>query len=132
MLLANFVILAHAVIPHHHHHEQVCMDNTCCQEDVTDHKHKTPGHNHQHDGDNHAATCVLKQAIALPANQGRQEFDSVNSSDNHSHDFLFTLYNDGAEKEMPAFLSLVSTPEITFPYSKYLSSSLGLRAPPTV
>jgi hypothetical protein len=131
MLIANMVLLAHAVVPHHHHHEQVCIDNTCCKEDA-DHKHNTPEQNHQHDGDKNTATCVLKQAIALPANQGRQEFDSVNSPDNHSHDFLFTLYNDGAETEIPAFPSLVSTPEITFSYSTYLISSLGLRAPPTI
>ena len=132
MLLANLVLLAHAVVPHHHHHEQVCINNTCCREDVMDHEHNTPEHNHQHDGGKNTAACVLKQEVVLPSNQGRQECDFVNSTDNHSYDFLFTLFNSGAETGIPDFHTVASTPDITFSYSVHVTNSSGSRAPPTV
>ena len=132
MILANIVLLAHAVVPHHHHHEQVCIESACCQEDIPDHGHNSPQDNHQHDDSKNSGTCILKQAIALPSNLGKQELKYIESTDSPSHFFLFTLNNEASETVTPAILNTVFATESRFSYTDYITSSAGLRAPPTV
>ena len=132
ILLANTVLLAHAVVPHHHHHEQVCIDNTCCQENAKDHEHNTPQDNHQHDGDNNSATCVLKQVVVLPSNLGRQENACYYGYDNHSYDFISIVFLTGNDEFIPVFRIFDSVNDLASSYPSFLNTSLGLRAPPIV
>ncbi|MDO8929244.1 MAG: hypothetical protein Q7W54_09685 [Bacteroidota bacterium] len=134
ILLANIVLLAHAVVPHHHHKEQVCIENEHCQNDSLAHKHNTPEHNHEHDGENSSESCALKQAVAIPANSLRQEFKYLGCDDNHSPfvHFQAILFGNEFNSFVPKIISIAQIPLITSPHSNLVSASLGLRAPPVV
>lgn len=131
ILLANIVLLAHAVLPHHHHEQIVCIENTHCACDTDAHVHNTDAKDHQHDGNANSTACVLKQAVLIPSAQGRILNTCQNCSDNHNHDF-YILSNFG-------YADLQSSPEVVtyipkFPsfFISFVTISLGLRAPPIV
>lgn len=128
IFLANIVLLAHAVLPHHHHKQQVCIEQTHCAGDAISHSHSTTGHNHQHDETNSEA-CILKQAVIIPTSQARLLNNCDNCSDNHNHDFFIPSYF-GLETLQPITVTVSTVSEFTF--SSYITSSLGLRAPPIV
>jgi len=132
MILANIVLLAHAVVPHHHHHEQVCTESACCQEDVLNHEHNLPEDNHRHDDSKNTGTCILKQAIALPSNLGKQELRYNASTDTPSYFFLFVLNVDASVTGCTEERTTAFAPVSIFSYTKYVTCSAGLRAPPTV
>lgn len=129
ILIANLVLLAHAVLPHHHHEQQVCIERTHCVEDVTIHSLNSTD-NHQHDGSD-STTCVLKQAVIIPSSQTRFINNCDNCSDNHIHDYII-LSNLGYEHTQ--FVSEIVThiPEFPSFYTTFVTPTLGLRAPPTV
>ncbi len=133
ILIANFVLLAHAFVPHHHHQQQVCIERTHCKTDSESHKHKAnePNHHNEHDDEN-STNCLLKQAVILPVHQPRQLNECSDCNDNHSHDFQSTLFNVSHETVIPSCKIVISAIEVTPYYSSLLQSSLGLRAPPTV
>lgn len=131
ILLANIVLLAHAVVPHHHHQSIACVESSHCQDDNIAHKHNAPADNHQHDGSS-SANCILKQAVIVPSNQGKNETDCVFCSLNHSLDLQFTLPYTGNEAIIPIFSIVASIPDVSFSFSSYITTSLGLRAPPLV
>ena len=134
LVLVNILLLAHTIIPHHHHQTQVCLQNSHCQDDGIAHKHSNHEPQHEHDGKNNSDNCILKQAIVLPGNQVKQEFKNLNNADYHSHfnDYQFILLNTD-KAVIIAFFSL-NTADFSFttPFSDFVSSSLGLRAPPVV
>jgi len=130
LLVANMILLAHAVIPHHHHQAQVCVERRHCQANHTA-QHITPKHHHHHEGKDSSTDCVLKQAVVLPANQIKQENDCLNSRID-SQDYPYTLFIS----EDAAFISgncvAESIQNISSSYPYYINTSLGLRAPPSV
>ncbi len=134
ILLANIVLLAHTVVPHHHHKEQVCIENEHCQNDSLAHKHNTPEHNHQHDGENSSESCALKQAVVVPANSLRHEFKCLGCDDNHSQLVYFQaiLFVSEYISFVPKIISIAQIPLITSSHSNLVSTSSGLRAPPVV
>lgn len=134
ILLANIVLLVHAVVPHHHHQEQVCIVNEHCQNDSLAHEHNTPEHNHEHDGENSSESCALKQAVVIPANLVRQEFKCLGCDDNHSTfvHFHAILFSNEFIPFVPKVVSNEQIPLITYSHSNFVSASLGLRAPPAV
>ena len=134
ILLANIILLAHAVVSHHHHQEQVCIVNAHCQNDSIAHKHNTSGHNHQHDGENSSESCALKQAVVIPANSLRQEFKCLGCDDNHSPfiHFQAILFSNEFMSFVPKIISDAQIPLKTSSHFNFVSTSLGLRAPPIV
>ncbi|HBL77329.1 MAG: hypothetical protein A2W90_21840 [Bacteroidetes bacterium GWF2_42_66] len=128
IVLANFVLLVHAVIPHHHHQSHVCIENSHCQCDSETHSHCNP--EHEHDG-NDSNDCLLKQVVALPSNQVKQECKCI-CTDHHSHPdhSSFVLFNTGAEVSIPIFYFDTSIPIIVFSYPSLVITTAGLRAPP--
>jgi hypothetical protein len=134
LIIVNIILLAHAVIPHHHHQTQVCLQNSHCQDDGIAHKHSNPEPQHEHDGKNNSDNCILNQAIVLPVNQVKQEFKNYNNSDYHSHlnDFQFILLYTETEVFIAFFTLITADFSVTSSYSDFVSSSLGLRAPPVV
>jgi len=131
ILLANIVLLVHAVTFHHHHHTPNCNESTHCQSNDIACKHSSPADSHQHDGSG-AEDCGLEQAVVLPSNQGRHESDRIAGPDNLSYDSLFTLVHAGTDSLIPAFDIDLPIPVVHYSYASFIVASLGLRAPPTV
>lgn len=133
ILIANFVLLSHAIIPHHHHDKLVCIERTHCENDSKAHQHEAndQNHKHEHDGKNNS-NCILKQSVALPVQQGKQLNECSDCNDNHSHDFQYLLFNVSGETFIPTCKIVISAIEVTPLYFTLLQSSLGLRGPPTV
>ena len=132
LVFANIILLAHAVIPHHHHQQLVCIEKTHCDGEKESHEHSLPERNHQHDGNDNPFSCILKQAIALPINPGKELSDCISSLSNFSLNYFITsvltedrfLINDNQASDLIPFLFAE--------YTYYISSNLGLRAPPAV
>lgn len=127
ILLANIVLLAHAVLPHHHHEQQVCIERTHCASDTETHVHNNDAKDHQHDGNANSTACVLKQAILIPSAQIR----ILNNCDNHNHDF-YILSNFGHVDLQPVSEVVTCNPEFPSFFISFVTTSLGLRAPPIV
>jgi hypothetical protein len=132
ILLANFVLLSHAVIPHHHHEKQVCIESTHCESDSEAHQHEATeqNHNHNHEHDGNGSSCILKQAFVLNISKGKQINGCSDCNNNHSHDFQFILFNVSPETFIPTCKTVILAIEVTPFYSALLQSSLDLRAPP--
>jgi hypothetical protein len=132
ILIANFVLLYHAVIPHHHHDKQVCIERAHCKSDSEAHQHEATEQNHNHQHDGNSSSCILNQVFVSPASQSKQIHECSDCNDNHSHDFQFILFNVSPETVIPSCKSVISAIEVTPLYSSLLQSSLDLRGPPTV
>jgi hypothetical protein len=131
IILANIVLLAHAVFPHHHHEQQVCIERTHCASDAEAHGHNTDAKDHQHDGNANSTECVLKQAFVIPSSQAKFVNNCDNCSDNHNHHF-FILSNFGYVDLQPDFEVVTYIPEFSSFLISFVTTSLGLRAPPLV
>jgi hypothetical protein len=134
LLLANLIILAHAVVPHHHHQRLVCIEKEHCINDSNTDKNVTFEDNHIHDGNNNSADCVLNETIVVSTNQWKQEFKfKSNTSDPSGHnDFQNSSLNNGSETLYTVSSHFVSDHTFNFSYTNLVSASLGLRAPPVV
>ena len=76
LMLANFILLAHAVVPHHHHNKQVCLEKTHCIHDGFTDEHDNNRDSHSHDGENNHNDCVLKEPVGVLSNQWRSDSNS--------------------------------------------------------
>jgi hypothetical protein len=134
ILIANIVLLAHAVVPHHHHKSQVCIVSCHCQADCQDHNNNLPGHNNQHDGNNESDCCVLKQAVAIPSNLVKQDFRGFDSDNNHPDfdGFQCVLFDNELDIFEPIDSSVAKLQFLSSNYSHFVNTSIGLRAPPIV
>ena len=131
ILLANIVLLAHAVVPHHYHQIVACVESSHCPDNNVPYNRDTPEDNHENDGSS-SANCILQQAVIVSSNQGKNETDCIFCSHNHSLDLQFTLPYNGNEAIIPIFSIVASMPDVSFCFSSYITTSLGLRAPPLV
>ena len=135
ILISNIILLGAAAIPHHHHHSQICFQATHCKNDKSEPDNENNSHNHEHDGKTGIDLCLLKQAVVLPSSQARQELRFPDFPDSHS--FFYTI-NSFDIKACDPVISVPLSPLIGFydripsSYSCCVSSSLGLRAPPSV
>ena len=130
VLLANIILLAHAVLPHHYHEKLVCIESTHCAEDATNHSQNSVEHNHQHDG-NDNITCILNQAVFILPTQGQIFNDCENCNDTHNHDFCITkAFEYQHFQALPTTVRVVPK-NISF-FTSFVSSTSGLRAPPLV
>ena len=135
IFLSNIILLASAAIPHHHHHSQICFQATHCKNDNSEPDNGNNNHNHEHDGNTGIDLCLLKQAILLPANQEKQEFRVLDPTDSHSCYCVFQCPDikcNDPETGIPLSPLIGFYDRIPFSYSSCVSSSLGLRAPPSV
>jgi hypothetical protein len=134
ILLANIVLLVHAVVPHHHHKSLVCVESNHCQSDNSAHNHSTAAHDHEHDGSAGTENCVLKQAVVIPVNSVKPEFRCLGCDDNHSPfvHLQAILFGNEFNSFVPKIISIAQIPLKTSSHSNFVSSSLGLRAPPIV
>lgn len=132
ILLANLVLLAHAVIPHHHHEAEVCFVNSHCESDHE--SDKDHDHHHDHEGSNDYDSCLLKEIVTLPTNQQKPECNYFSYIDQHStfHGLFAILSEHLLIKDHSADFHLDRPPYIPALYSCIVCSHQGLRAPPLV
>ena len=133
ILIANIILLAHAVIPHHHHHNnEVCTESSACQTDE-----KSLGHSDcEHNGSSkeHYDCCVLKQVVTIPVNQIKPEFKCLvcnddNANFNAFHSVLFT----SGYSNLPIDYLTVEWQDYKPSFkAQFVSIGIGLRAPPIV
>ena len=130
MLLANTILLVHAVIPHHHH-----ADNDICF--VASHCHSgAPAtdncctHQHQHHSGSEE-NCVLNQVVATPHNVNKFDGKCPVAADTQ---FDYFLSNDSDCQAEP-FQVVSNQTGWPLPFIRHdfrLTDSSGLRAPPAV
>jgi len=65
ILLANMLILAHAVVSHHHHNKMFVAILNVLDEDARDLFNHEHGHEHHHDGNSEG--CLISEAEAAAA-----------------------------------------------------------------
>lgn len=131
IILANFVLFAHAVIPHHYHGTEVCLANTRCE---VDHSSTEVAHHQHHEHEGSGSECAFSHLIVIVDGQTKQDIkESVldlvplqfsaqlieNLEDLDLHLYAYDLYAD-------------IIPFYDKDYLFYANKSLGLRAPPIV
>jgi hypothetical protein len=130
VLIANFVLLAHIVMPHHHHEGNVfVLSSHCHQNDNSDDAANNADHK-QHHGNHDNECCLLDQDIIIPSNQIRLENLSIDNNTSY-YDFHFILESNKLEFYVPEYKRKIIL-LIRFSYAQIANISLGLRAPPIV
>lgn len=130
ILLANIILLAHAVIPHHHHESVICIVQKHCKNDTKQHKHNVTEHDHQHDDNKNTTTCILKQSFVVPTSQDKYLKIGINFSDNHNHDY-FLPSNFGYSDLQSVLKTVIYFSERSSLILPLVTSSHGMRAPPS-
>lgn len=121
ILVANIILLAHAVVPHHHHQSITCITKTHC--------HNNPQAEHGHDGAGNANFCLLKQAVIIPTSVIKFFKSYDNCPKNHDQEYYF-LINCIYKVVSPHPTAETFAPGLTFQFITFINSSQGLRAPP--
>lgn len=130
ILLANIVLLAHAVFPHHHHNQQVCLSNSHCQHSDNDSSTHPADCTHEHGSENPVTTCTLKQLVIIPANQGKIE-PVILYLENFTDCFILQPEYSNA-LQSTELLRINPYPKDVPLFQTFLDDSQGLRAPPAV
>lgn len=127
ILLIN-LILANAILPHHHHNTLVCIEKSHCENDKETHKPPEQEQSHQHDKDFY--NCILKQFFLIKTTHlNKCNCFNCNLNNTSLFTLLFILNSfsfaqvDNKLIEFPPF--------IQSEYALFVSSSNGLRSPPS-
>lgn len=130
ILIANLILLAHAVIPHHHHQSVVCVTETECHDDKHEHDHDFSAKEHQHDENENTSACILNQAL-ITTSKDRLLKNCNNCSYNQNHDFYFFSVQ---EKIVLQPISATETTACNLnPFiTTYVAINLGFRGPPVI
>lgn len=131
ILLANIVLLVHAVVPHHHHKSLICIESNTCQSDSYPHNSTSA---HEHDGSAETENCELRQVLAIPGNSVKQELKCLGCDNNHSTfvHFQAILFVNEYISFVPLLIQNAQISLNISSHSCFVSTSLGLRAPPVV
>lgn len=130
ILLANIILLAHAVAPHNHHNGLACI----CKTGINAHPQESSNSNHKHNGKNSSDYCILTQLIVVRNTQVKLECKNVDFTDNHSQfdGIQAILINNIFKVFHPIYRTNVHLPQIGTLYNHFVNTGLGLRAPPVV
>lgn len=131
IILANFVLFAHAVIPHHYHVTEVCLVNTHCE---VDHSSTEVAHHQHHEHEESGSECAFTHLNVIADGQSRQDI-KVSVLDLVPLQFSAQLLEhiDDLDLHLYAYeVSFSYIPLINKDYLCYANKSLGLRAPPIV
>lgn len=139
LLLANLVILAHAIVPHHHHDKiVVSICDFLSIEDALEHTHSDHHHGqekgHEHTGHDLGEECLLNELyIRASSNQNLSASHSGDFDLSNSHlDFplYFCEFNQQIDLTDYGELPFRQKPYVYSYHTYYITHSLGLRAPP--
>lgn len=130
ILLANIILLAHALAPHNHSNGLVCI----CKTTINAHQHETSKCNHKNNGKTSSDYCILTQLIVIRNTQIRQEYKNVDLADNHyQFDGLqAVLLNNSFKGFRQVYRTNLHLLQIGTLFNHFLNTGLGLRAPPVV
>jgi len=118
LLLANIVLLAHAVLPHHHHNDgSVCFFVNSCNKDVS-------GDNENHQ--NRCDDCSLINNVFINQQQGQDHIKYEPAS----HPVSFIISDNHIDFKQLTSFSFENIPFLTSLYSSATLRTYGLRAPP--
>lgn len=127
VLIASFIMMAYAVIPHHHHnHSQICFNILHCQNDG---KLPEPDAEHHHDCGSNPEFCLLQHAVVVPS---LPDYSACHIAD--ISQFL-PDYEVPLSYIVPENLTSFSpgfSPGTLFIHSFQIACPSGLRAPPAV
>lgn len=130
ILIANIILLVHAVFPHHHHESQVCFTLSHCHSCEVQ-SGTEPEHHSGKDANGDTEDCVLKQIVALPDKTSFRASDSPEETYQILTGDAILTFNEKVDVPIGNLVSL--NPRIeAFSFPDLVSSSLGLRAPPAV
>jgi hypothetical protein len=130
ILLANSILLAHAVLPHHHHGQQVCLSLSNLHHTNNDSSTHPSDCTHEHDSESPVTNCILKQLVVVPAGQGRIE-PIVLYLENFS-DYFILQTGFSCELQSTELFRKNPYPQDVPLFLIVLDYSQGLRAPPAV
>lgn len=130
ILLANTIVLAHAVVPHHHHHNVICFESSHCNDEISHPNNNSSSSDHQHDNKNNPDTCFLIDYFVNQSEQINKICSCLHLSNDHSHDQLFTLGFSLPDISAPITAILVRPVSQVILPLLFHQSSQALRAPP--
>lgn len=139
LILANIILLVHAVVPHHHHEGTVCFethDGHSCSNHDRDHGHyhnhnHDHSHNHDHNPDQDTSSCLLKtEALLQKGTQWKDiqcpEFQKIQAY------FLPSSFHTLNPDILVSLREIFKHPLPPDLYVSQALASCGLRAPPKV
>jgi hypothetical protein len=133
VLLANLLLLVTAVVPHHHHLDHVCISNSHCTSDEDSHDASIDDCKHEHNSESNHKYCILKHVIVIPSNRDEQDFSVLHQSNEGSpFGSFYAVLENFESKAVNSTCRLNSPVFIASFYERYVSASIGLRAPPLV
>ncbi len=134
ILLANIMLLVHGLMPHHHHKGIVCFtqnqtEEVCCND--VQHQHNK-GCDDSHSDD--SGCCVVKQDFLIPSDEiGKTTRCVVSEIHSKIQSWFVALLTNSIEFKVFTTIKLKHQFFDVLPhYCYYLSSSLTLRAPPSI
>jgi len=130
ILLANIILLAHAVFPHHHHGQMVCLNFSHCYHAGNDSSTYPADCGHEHDSESPVSNCILKQLVVVPANQARIE-PAILYLENFSDCYILQAGNLYELQSTELFRKNPYPKDVPI-FQSFLDYSQGLRAPPAV
>lgn len=134
VILANIIILAHAIVPHHHghHHSAHILIITDHSNEKPDrHKHHIDDHSHEHENTNDYDFCLLKQVVSTLVNNSKQEFSAPFNNFTFGNTPAILIENDFACNP-PPLLSFQQPLFHNSDYTCFVNGVSGLRAPPAI
>ena len=134
LVLSNINLLAHTFVPHHYHENKVCNENVHCQTHSQAHTHGTASHNHEHDEKNDPDYCISDQVFVIRSSQTRLDNLDLDLAD---YGISFELARQNfSNPELINFLTKYSyntqPPSVFFTHSQFITTGIGMRAPPIV
>ena len=134
ILLANIMLLVHSVIPHHHHHGIVCFTESHSPSSCNTNNHSNDCDAHHGSESDDSGCCVVKQDYLVPSDEiGKNIRCVVNELHSKIQNWFIPLLTTSVELQVVSEIKFKYQFFDDFPlYSYYLSSSLSLRAPPSI
>ena len=140
IMLANVLILAHAVIPHHHHNKVlVAIVNVLDEVPLDNHSH---GHGHHHGEATHqhaeGEDCLVSEAVAaatlrFQTDQSTHQVNPTQPLPDSGHYLLLcaiVCYFDPSLNLFNVNKVRKKWPYLPHGHAQYVARASGLRAPP--
>lgn len=133
VLFANFILLAHAVIPHHHHEDEFCVFNVYCNSSDFSQSILDLDHHNDHNHSSDAECCDLIQEVIIPSNYLNQFCKCLcfNCDNSLNLNCIATLIDNKIEYFVQEYVKN-PIPPLIFTFTQIVNNLFGLRAPPIV
>jgi hypothetical protein len=143
-LLASFIWLFSAILPHHHHNDEICLatshSNSDCEdhaEACTDHEHhegERTGHDHQQQDGEEDEHCVLDQMLVTPGTDNKRELNPDYTHYDKLYNYTYKAISDDSCQELspPSKKYKRKRQHPSSFYDNIVSRNLGLRGPPVI